>query len=178
MSAQRQLLLFAPSSERLVKSSASVWLFSKFLWFLVYDTNFRTTKKYIPCNDHDTIRKCFVIFEQCPTIFLVNQLHKFIVLGSFKKLFYAFQSSATMQEFSDILWIDLSLFCRLKVQECRIQGRDPGGPPPPPPVIFRLKWGPKGRKKFFGDSILHLTEWNTSLWHFLTPPSENQSPEI
>ena len=31
----------------------------------------------------------------------------------------------------------------------RIEGRDPGGPGAP--LIFRLNWGPKGRKNLFGD---------------------------
>ena len=32
-----------------------------------------------------------------------------------------------------------------------IQGRGSGGSASPPPLIFRPDWGPKGRKKFFGD---------------------------
>ena len=42
--------------------------------------------------------------------------------------------------------------CEIEGTVCRdqwqIQGRDPGGPPF---LIFRPNWGPKGRKKFFGD---------------------------
>ena len=33
-----------------------------------------------------------------------------------------------------------------KAMQWRIQGRGPG-----PPLIFRPKWGPNGRKNFFGD---------------------------
>ena len=34
----------------------------------------------------------------------------------------------------------------------------PPPPPPPPPFIFIPKWGPKGRKKTFGDCPLPLSE--------------------
>ena len=43
-----------------------------------------------------------------------------------------------------------------------IQGRGPGARLPPPHLIFRPKWGPKGRKKFFfrrGPALISGSGW-------------------
>ena len=41
-----------------------------------------------------------------------------------------------------------------------------GPTPPPPPFIFRPNWGPKGEKKFLGETVPFLRVWMTPPPHF------------
>lgn len=48
----------------------------------------------IPRDNHNTVRKCFLIFKQRPATFFANQFHQCVVLASNNQLFEAFQSRA------------------------------------------------------------------------------------
>ena len=57
------------------------------------------------------------------------------------------------------LWASIQSTYELVKIQWRIQGRHPWAPLPP--LIFRPKWGPKCRKKVFGDRALppYLRVW-------------------
>ena len=54
--------------------------------------------KYVPCDNNNTVRKCFVIFKQRPAIFLFNQLPQSVVFTSYNELLDTFQRRAVKRK--------------------------------------------------------------------------------